>query len=331
MSARHTTAGLSACPTVVVLAVLLLAACAAPSDTGGATPDRTEVHEEFTRRAEAVAQAWRASGHADAWAAGFTPLEPLTVPPSGPVNEQVALAISAGWFRTDLDLSDRTPPDGRVVFADGGSLTVPRVSAAAAWEALYGGEPDCPGGATPTPGPDGGVGTGPDDRASGGPDDPVSSPVSCTALPVTGIELGTVTLRTSRGPAEVPAWLFRVEGLDAPVARVAVAPRAVTEVPLLDPVDAGHVDGLVGAATLVEVDGDRLVYHLGIGACDVDPAPLVYEADDLVVVGGTARPAPGTTACLEMLVMEEVSVTLAEPLGARPVLSTTGQVLTFGR
>lgn len=315
MPTRRATAGLAL--------LLLLAACAPPPGPGGAAPDRSEVQEEFARRAEAVAQAWRASGHADTWASGFVPLESLTVPPPGEMSEQVALAISAGWFRTDLKLSDQAPADGQVVFADGGSLTVPLVSAAAAWEAVYGGEPDCPESAEPAPGPDGDMGSG--------PDDPVSSPVSCTVLPVTGVELGTVTLRTSRGPADVPAWLFRVEGLDAPVARVAVAPQAVTEVPLLDPVDAVHVDGLAEAATLVEVDGDRLVYQLGIGACDIDPAPLVYEADDLVVIGGTVRPAPGTTVCIEMLVTEEVSVTLAGPLGTRPVLSSTGQVLTFGR
>lgn len=322
MSARHATAG---------LILLLLAACAPPPDTGGAAPDRSEVREEFARRAEAVARAWRASGHADAWASGFVPLEPLTVPPAGQVSDVVALVISAGWFRTDLDLPDRTPADGQVVFAAGGSLPVPLVSAAAAWEAVYGGEPDCPGRAAPTPGPDGGAGGPPGERGGAGPDDPVSSPVSCTVLPVIGVELGTVTLRTSRGPADVPAWLFRVAGLDAPVARVAVAPQAVTGVPLLDPVDVRHVDGLAEAVNLVEADGDRLVYQLGIGACDVDPAPLVSEADDLVVVGGTARRAPGATMCAEMLVMEEVSATLAEPLGARPVLSTTGQVLTFGR
>src|SRR5690606_7737794 len=232
MSARHATAG---------LILLLLAACAPPPDTGGAAPDRSEVQEEFARRAEAVAQAWRASGHADTWASGFVPLESLTVPPPGEVSDVVALAISAGWFRTDLDLSDQAPADGQVVFAAGGSLTVPLVSAAAAWEAVYNGEPDCPESAAPTPGPDGGVGTQP---GGAGPAGPVSSPVSCTVLPVIGVELGTVTLRTSRGPAGVPAWLFRVAGLDAPVARVAVAPQAVTEVPLLEPLDLRYVDGL---------------------------------------------------------------------------------------
>ncbi|MCI4064437.1 hypothetical protein MRQ36_18250 [Micromonospora sp. R77] len=133
------------------------------------------------------------------------------------------------------------------------------------------------------------------------------------------MRLGTAAVRTSRGTAEVPAWLFTVEELTAPVARLAVAPSAVTAVPEPPAPPRSAPDGVVGAQDLVApVDGTRLTYRLGIGACDTGTTPLVAERDDVVVVGGGVTRATGV--CTDQLKLEPVTVTLTAPLGARPVL-----------
>jgi hypothetical protein len=307
-----------------VILLLLAAACADPSAPGppGGGGEDPDVVAEFDRRAEQVAAAWRDSGLGRAWQGGFLPLEPLTVPPPGPLSEEAGLAISAGWLRTDLDLPAERPADGEVVFASGGTEPAPLVSAADGFQAMYGGEPECPEApdraSTPAPTP-------------GDPDAPVGSPPLCAVLTVTGARLGTVAIRTSRGPAEAPAWLFELAEVDGPLVRVAVAPEAVADLPRLEGIDFPYREGLATAMSLVGIDGAELTYHIGTGSCDIDPAPLVYETAEVVVVGGTARLAPGTTGCTDDLRLAEVSVTLDAPAGTRPVLATTGEVMTFGR
>lgn len=315
--------------TAAWLAALLLAAsCAAstpPAPAPGAAPDPA-AEDEFTRRAEQVVAAWHDSGRDEAWRSGFRPLEPLTVPPLGPLPEQVEAAISAGWLRAGTDLPADRPDEGEVAYHDGGAEKVPVLSAAEAFRAIASGEPACPPEQPPGPEPT----TGPEPTPAG-PDDPVSGPATCAVLTVTGARFGTVSVRTSRGPAEVPAWLFDLAGTEGPLARVAVAPEAVAEVPRLDGVDFPYQEGLATAMRLVAADGPHLTFTIGIGACDVDPAPLVHETAEVVVVGGTVRREPGTTVCTDELRSAEVTVTLDEPLGSRPVLATTGEVMTFGR
>jgi hypothetical protein len=304
--------------------LLLLAACAQPGAPGlpdppAGTGSDADVADEFGRRAAEIASRWRGSGAEATWRTGLVPLESLTVLPDGPVSDAAAQAIAAGWLRTDLDLSAEPPGDGEVVFADGEVVPVPLVPLADAWDAIYGGEPMCsdePAPPRPTP---------------TDPEAPVGSSRRCTVLTVTDAYAGTVTLATNRGPAEVPAWLFEVEGLTAPVARVAVAPEAVAEVPRLADVDYPYQEGLAVASGLVAVGERDLTYRVGVGACDEEPAPLRYETEEVVVVGAIARLKPGTTVCTDQLLLAETSVALEAPLGRRPVLSTTGEVLAFQR
>ncbi|TDC29833.1 hypothetical protein E1166_29610, partial [Micromonospora sp. KC213] len=83
----------------------------------------------------------------------------------------------------------------------------------------------------------------------------------------------------------------------------------------------------VAPAQLRDVDGATITYLLGVGACDTGITPLVQEHDDVVVIGGGVVRSTGV--CTEQLVLEPVTVTLAAPLGTRPVLDVlTGRVLT---
>ena len=170
--------------------------------------------------------------------------------------------------------------DGTIRFPDG-TMTAPLVSAAEAYRQLDQGDPPPCEGRPKAPGP----------TIEPGPDGSVSSPVAtaCVPLTVTAVRLGTAEVRTSRGVADVPAWLFTVEGLAAPVARVAVAPQSVTPVPEPTAPARPAPEGVVGAEHTERVDGTRLTYVLGVGACDTGITPLVQEREDLVVVGGGVR------------------------------------------
>jgi hypothetical protein len=78
------------------------------------------------------------------------------------------------------------------------------------------------------------------------------------------------------------------------------------------------------------VDGNRLTYRLGVGACDTGITPLLLERDDVVVVGGGVTRSTGL--CTAQLKLEPVTVTLKAPLGARPVLDVvTGTPLALVR
>ncbi|HET8680957.1 MAG TPA: hypothetical protein VFM54_03690 [Micromonosporaceae bacterium] len=302
---------------IVLAAVALLAAgCAQPgTGSGSATEPDPDLNEKFDQRARQVAQAWAASTASGAWRTGFVPLGSLTEAPAGGFpSGELKDAYSQGIYVLRTDLPGTRPADGTIRFpADRATLTVPLVSAREAYAAIDRGDPQCvsPPPAAPAPtGPSGSVGT--------------TVPQGCVALTVTGVRLGTVMVRTSRGEASVPAWLFTVAEVREPVARVAVAPSAVTPMPRASVPDWGHQRGLVTAQHVIQVAGNELTFALGVGSCDTDIRPLFLETDAAVVVAGTVRTPTGP--CNMMLKFEPVTVTLAEPLGVRVVLDAVNGV-----
>ncbi|GAA2709282.1 hypothetical protein GCM10010429_23550 [Micromonospora olivasterospora] len=326
--------------------MLVLAAGCAPAgtDPSGGVGDPGSQLAAFRQRATAVAEAWRPGQD---WASGYLPLQDPTVLVGDPgFTTDTEQAFRAGWYREQITLPTDEPADGTIRFPDG-TLTAPLVSAVDAYRQLDQGDPPpCPGrpaapkpeqkpGFRPKPGATGGpiVEPGPDGSLvspSPDPDAPVSGiPASgCVPLTVTAVRLGAAPVRTSRGEAQVPAWLFTVEELKAPVARLAVAPGAATPVPQA-PAPAGQVpDGVAGAQDLTALSGTRLTWRIGMGACDTGGTPLVEERDDVVVVGGAVTPATGV--CTDQLLLKPVTATLKAPLGARPVLDVaTGAPLVL--
>ncbi|WP_446218522.1 hypothetical protein [Micromonospora sp. IBHARD004] len=309
---------------------LLVAAGCAPAGSGPAaggpsagSPDHR--WEAFDQRAVEVAEAWRPG---PAWRTGYVPLQDATVltgdPGFGPDTEA---AFRAGWYRDQIALPSAKPDDGTVRFPDG-TLRVPLVSAAEAYARLDQGDPPACDGRPKEPGrPKDGPTIEP------GPDGPVSSPAdprACIPLTVTALRLGTAPVRTSRGVADVPAWLFTVTELKVPVARLAVAASAVAAVPEGVAPTRPAPDGVVGAQDLAApAEGARLTYRLGVGACDTGITPLVLERDDVVVVGGGVTRSTG--GCTDQLLIHPVTVTLRAPLGVRPVLDVlTGAPLVVG-
>ncbi|MEU5552861.1 hypothetical protein ABZ738_24100 [Micromonospora sp. NPDC047793] len=279
----------------------------AASGQSGGPKDRQGA---FTQRAAAVAQAWQPD---DAWTTGFVPLQEPTVLVGDPdFTPQTKTAFQAGWYRATVDLPDRKPADGTVRFPDG-SARVPLVSAAQAYRELRQGDPGaCPGPTDPAIPPAPAPGGGPDSAVGSRPQG------DCVALTVTRVELGTAPVHTARGAAQVPAWLFTVPEIGAVVARVAVAPEAVATPPAPVPPSETPEPGLVGAQDIEAVEGTTLRHRLGVGSCDTEITPLVWEQDHVIVVGGTVVPPTG--GCDEMLNLHPAEVTLKAPVGARPVL-----------
>jgi hypothetical protein len=295
--------------------LMITTGCAADQANGaGIDPD---VAAAFDRRASEIASAWAESGATAEWRAGFRPLAPLTVLPAQPMSDEVAQALSTGWLRKTSPLSGQPQRDGEVRFENGETQPVALIPPLEAWEAVHEGSVGCP----EQPAEPSSVSTGPD-WTTGEQD-------RCPVLTVTGVRAGTVPIATSRGPAEVPAWLFDVDGLDEPLARVAVAPTAIADPMRLSGIDSGYLEGLAPALWLDAVDETQVTYQVGIGACDLQPLPLVYETTALVVIGGTAQEAPGITGCTDQEVPAELTVTLDAPVGTRPLLASNGEVLTF--
>jgi len=215
------------------------------------------------------------------------------VPPDAGFTDETRRAYQAGWYRLSGTLPTGSVRTGEIRFPDGATLAVPVLTAAEAYRALDLGDAPC---------------------------------VGCPTLTVTGAALGTVTVRTSRGAAQVPAWLFTVTGLTRPVARVAVVPSAVSALPGAEAGRPARANGLVGAQDLTAADGTALDYRLGVGACDSDLRPLVYETADVVVLGGSVQ-VPGGP-CAGQLKLTPARVTLRTAVGDRVVLDAlTGQPL----
>jgi hypothetical protein len=226
----------------------------------------------------------------------------------------------SGWYKLAVaTLPPLATPTGKITFNGGATLDVPLVGAQDAYAALDKGDPPCADGGVPVP-----------DKSDANGSTGHTVPGQCTALTVTAATLGTATVRTSRGDATVPAWTFTVKELDKPVVRVAVAPSAVTPVPGPSTPPGAPTAGTLAAQDLTAVNGAKLGYTLGVGACDTAIRPLFYEDAEVVVVGGTAKRSDGP--CIAVLKMEPVEVTLAAPLGARAVLdASTGRPLTLHR
>jgi hypothetical protein len=276
-------------------------------------------NDDFRRRAAQVVAAWEAVGRPKAWTSGFVPLEELTLLPRDPgFTDTTRLAYRIGAYRLSGHLPGDAPRRGTVRWPDGRTLSLPLSSAREAYAALDRGTmsrtvPDRPSpGATSA------------DGAAG------ASAVPCPEcdLTVTGARLGPVSLHTSRGVAQVPAWWFTVPKLKSPVVRVAVRPETVGALPT--PSAAPGDDPVYG---LDAVPGDPLRLRVTVltpaGRCGAHSLRgRVYESAHAVVVGSAVTGRPGD--CPGFGTARTLDVTLTAPVGGRVVLDTTGRPIRLG-
>jgi hypothetical protein len=301
-------------------AAMVLADCGtlAGCGRGGVGTGSPRDRPDFDRRAKDIVEAWHAAGLDTAWKTGFVPLESLTqlewdmsiLKDSSNIDRasEVKSAIGNGWYRlAGGPLPTGAPDNGQVKFADGTAMSVPVVSAEDAYTALH--NPAAP---------------------------PVAScgTPSC-ALTITGARLATTTIRSSRGPATVPAWIFTVSEVTVPAIRVAVAPSAVTPLPDPDKVWS-EAPGFTRLEAVVRRDdaslvaaARRLTVHFLGGACEESRSAHVYQTPELVVLGVIVTPR-GRGDCISLGVPSTLDIELAEPVGERVVLDVaTSQPVTL--
>jgi hypothetical protein len=188
---------------------------------------------------------------------------------------------------TQLNTDSQT---GTIRFADGKSMEVPLVSAAAAYQAI-------------------------DKRPEG---------TGKATLEVISAQAGLTPLQTSRGLAQVPAWRFTIKGIEHPVVRVAVSPEAIKPVPALDLEPMQPRDYLRTVQYLTAVSGTTIEFGLGVGACDQGVEALVWESPDIVVIGGHIGQPPTGGVCTDQLVIHPARVALESPIGERMILDISG-------
>ncbi|WP_327264597.1 hypothetical protein OG444_26950 [Streptomyces sp. NBC_01232] len=285
-----------------VLCGLAVAALTAGCGAPGPQPGRGIVHgapPDTRTRMEQVAAAWADSAVVRRWREGFHPLDPQDwQPPGGFRSGEDKAAHAAGNFVLRTGLPDALPPATAVQWPDGSTLTLPLRTAAQAYGEI--------------------------DRV------PDRAPDRDQALAVTAVRFGGTTVRTSRGPARVPAWLFTVEGYDTPLARIAVAPQEAVTPPIV-PVDDpdGTTARLFGHRSAPEATTLRV--SASHGSCDAGVAVDVLESAGTVVLAGrilSGAPGPGVVACDAMLRVQTVQVALSRPVGGRIVVdATTGGAL----
>jgi hypothetical protein len=273
---------------------LLIAAIAMAATVAGCLGDAGDT-TELREQAQAVLTRW-----ADAVAAAGGP--PAIVPVgelTGQIGEwEVAVgdnnkrALYGGLVESDFSLPDVPPPDGDVNWLDGTTERVPLLSAQQAVAGIR--------------------------AAATAPCD------DCTALRITGAQLTTGSIETSRGPAAAPLWEFAIEGTAVRVTHLAVANR-VAVVPL--PWDANDPPGGVWIDSAKGVVSGRELAVAFIGApqpgdqpCGEDYTTEAVESDLAVVVIVVRHPNLTPGACVGVGAMRTAIVELAAPLGDRAVL-----------
>ncbi|MFI8499506.1 hypothetical protein ACIGFK_13555 [Streptomyces sp. NPDC085524] len=300
MAAGRTGTGAALCG---LLAAALLTAGCGTARGGGGGAERT-APADTRPRMERVAAAWTGSAALRQWREGFHPLgEQDWAPPGGFRSGEDKAAAVNGAFVLGTGLPAGPPPATPVRWDSGGAeLTLPLLSAQEAYGQLV--------------------------RADGAAVQPGH------ALTVTAAAFGETTVRTSRGPARVPAWLFTVGGYDTPLARIAIRPQELPEPPIepLPTFDGGTAPLFGHSAASPDVTSFEVT--AGHGGCDGGVAVDVLEGADTVVLAGRILPGkdlgPGE-GCNAAMYEQSVPVTLTRPLGERLVVdSASGAPLERG-
>jgi len=301
---------------VAALAISLLIG-RVPSFLASPRPAGPSDPSAFETSAEAAIDAYQRSGMAFAASRGFVPLQELTVLTAQSAEKPGTFALEDtfpreadyqaflhGRFSLAASLIDSTGT-GDVVFADDSTTSVPLASARAAYAAM--------------------------DRSDPAPN---CTGDECVDLVVTAASLGTVPLTVDRGQATVPAWIFTIEGLRAPIARVAVATspagtealRTAAEL-LPDPLLGDWTTRVERVTPLggTRATALRLRLEFTGGNCDLSRTGAVYEHLTAVVVGVNIVPRQG--GCAGFGVPSSYDVDLNAPIGDRVVLLVSGQPL----
>jgi hypothetical protein len=263
------------------------------TDVGTAGPSERPEPDPGSPRMREVAREWQGSEAERRWQNGYFPLEGTVRPPEGGLREG---ADQRAFDEGRITLSEPLPGgtrDGRIRWENGESRTATVISAEAAFDQVSG--------------------------ASGG---------DVPTLNVSGVELGDMRLRTSQGPADVPAWLFSIDGYDTPLRIAAVTPPQPSPQAPVDAIDdPGPPQPLEGLLSVAD-DGMSVTVLAGHGACDDGAEVDVLETDDSLVFAGSVINGSENVPCTAQLLTEEITVELERPVGERAMLDAfNGELL----
>jgi hypothetical protein len=214
------------------------------------------------------------------------------------------MAWGAGLFVAANPLPSEAPPDGTIQWQDGTTHAVPVISAQQALTDL---------------------------KAAG-----VSPCPDCTPLQITGARPTTATFRSSRGPAQAPAWEFSLKDTDVKLDQVAVGGR-FTAPPVPTPNDQATPGPWVGPAVLsatVDASGMTLTVTF-VGAPDAGDKPCGADYTAEAVESGTGvvvivyehrNTVPAM--CRSVGASRTAQVTLAKPLGNRTLIDLAAQPIS---
>lgn len=274
---------------IAVVGLVLLTGCGRGSTPGGGGA----AEGQFAARAAEVAQAWRAGGGTDS--ARLIALGELTQV-DGFETDDLKQAFLEGRIGVRGALPE-LGGTGVVTTSDGKTFPVRTMGATEAASVLV---------------PDQGL-------RDCGPD------AKCPGMVITAATMGTTEVLTNHGLATVPAWRFTVEGMSTPIVRVAIRAQDLGAEPAVPEPGPSPLTTTVWLDQ-VSADGREVTYRIQIGACDRNPRPLVQEFADIVVLAGITDGFDG--ACVAMAKLLPVTVTLSQPVGARPLVdAVTGQLL----
>ncbi|MFD7819515.1 hypothetical protein ACFV6E_42395 [Streptomyces sp. NPDC059785] len=296
MSRRAGSARTTSAPAmVVVMAVavsLLTAGCGSRPETGGS--DDQDLASASAHRSRQVAAAWDGSAAAAEWRSGYHPMAEVVQPPHGGLRGRAdRRAYRERNFVLRGELPATWPKTGRVTWSGSPPLTRPLTAPAESYETLAGAR----------------VGDAPH-------------------LTVTGVEPGTMSLVTSRGPATVPAWLLTLDGYDSPLRLAAALPSELPASPIRP--DRDLPGQPLRRLTGIAADGRSVTVVALHGVCDDGPAVDVLETAGSAVLSALVKSREDGGTCTKQGKLEEVTVKLARPLGDRVLLDAhTGRPIAY--
>lgn len=276
--------------------------------TSAAPASSAQVAELHRQAQEALAR-WDAAVAAGAGGSGFILVGESTLMVGddwGPNidGDNAKMAWGAGLFVAANPLPSEAAPDGRVQWQDGTTHAVPVVSAQQALADLKA--------ANTWPCPD------------------------CIPLQITGARLTTATFRSSRGPAQTPAWEFSLKDTDVKLDQVAVGGQ-FTAPPVPTPNDQATAQPWVGPAVqsaTVDASGMTLTVTV-VGApdagdkpCGADYTAEAVESENGVVVIVYEHRNTVPAMCTAVGAFRTAQVTLAEPLGSRTLIDLAAQPIS---
>jgi hypothetical protein len=276
---------------VVVMATVLglLGGCASGAELPGSGGDR--LHEQARAALARYDQAVR-----DAGGQGFAIVGELTgqIGTWELANGGDKLALASGRLIAVGAFPALPAPTGEVRWDSGTAQTVPLIGAQEALAQLV---------------------------ASGG-----STCDGCQPLEVTGAQLSTARIETTRGAASAPVWEFTLRGTAVRVTRVAVARSATVSVtpPPWDPYNPPAGISIESATT--SLSSTQLTVSF-TGAPDPASKPCgadytgeaVESANAVVAIVYEHSHAVGES-CADVGATRTATITLAQPLGERAVL-----------